>query len=243
MPAGKARKPPTAAAMGESLSAVGAPLFDAQGERLGWVREPEAQPAKATIVVFHGNAGCAHHHGPLADRLAERGWRVVSAEYPGYCGRPGKASVDAILDDAARQLDAARALQADAPLVAGGYSLGAAVAAAAARRREVGGLLLVTPWASFASLAQHHYPFLPARLLARRDLETIEALAQAPRQGEAVVLVGAARDTIIPVQQARQLAERYPAALYLELPEAGHNDWIDCMRAADWDAIVARLER
>lgn len=228
--------PPASGVDPGMVQAVGTPLPDGQG----WVREPDAGPAKATMLLFHGNAGCAFHHGALADALARRGWRVVSVEFPGYCGRAGAASIDAILQDASRQLGQLRE-HYPGPVAVGGYSLGAAIAASVAREPGVEGLLMITPWASFRALAQHHYPYLPVRLIVRRDLETIDTLADAAQRGLRVGMLAAARDEIIPVAHARELAERFPAARYIELPEAGHNDWIDYTTAEHWDALDAAL--
>lgn len=228
--------PPASGVEPGTAQAVGTPLPDGQG----WVREADAGPAKATMLLFHGNAGCAFHHGALADALAQRGWRIVSVEFPGYCGRAGTASVDAILKDASWQLGQVRG-RYPGPVAVGGYSLGAAIAASVAREPDVSGLLLITPWASFRALAQHHYPYLPVRLVVRRDLETVDTLADAAQRGLRIAMLAAAHDEIIPVAHARELAERFPAARYVELPEAGHNDWVDFTKAEHWDALDAAL--
>lgn len=54
-------------------------------------------------------------------------------------------------------------------------------------------------------------------------------------------MLAAGRDAVIPVEHARRIAQRHPHAHYLELPAAGHNDWIDHARGADWDALDAAL--
>ena len=228
--------PPASGVDPDTAQAVGTPLPDAQG----WLREPDVAPAKATLLLFHGNACCAHHHGALTDVLARRGWRIVSVEYPGYCGRTGTASVDAILKDASWQLGQLRQ-RYPGRLAVGGYSLGAAIAASVAREPDVDALLLITPWASFRALAQHHYPFLPARLIVRRDLETVDTLAEAVQRGLSVAMLAAGRDQIIPAAHAREIAERFPTAHYIELPDAGHNDWIDYAKGEHWDALDAVL--
>lgn len=217
--------------------AVGVVLRDAGGAAIGWLRESDRRPVRGTLVVFHGNAGCAQDHGPLADALASRGLRVVSAEYPGYCGRGGRASVDALLDDARRVAASARE-RWGAPVVLAGYSLGAAVAATRADDPAVDAFLLITPWASFRALAAHHFPWLPVRWLATDRLETVRQLPAALARGAPVLLLGAARDTIVPIGQARELARRHPGARYMELAAAGHNDWLGHLSPADWDAIV-----
>lgn len=233
-------QPPRQAAFADP--AVGVALRDREGAAVGWLREPDRSPARGTVVVFHGNAGCAQDHGLLAAALARRGLRVVSSEYPGYCGRGGIASLDAILEDAVRVTALARE-RWGGPIVLAGYSLGAAVAATRADDPTVDAFLLVTPWASFRAMAAHHFPWLPVRWLATGRMETMERLTAALSRGAPVVMVGAALDDIVPVEQARALARRHPQARYRELAAAGHNDWLAHLSAADWDAIVSGLLR
>ncbi len=61
----------------------------------GLVAEP-AGCARATVIVFHGNAGHAGHRSFYAAALTRLGLRVILSEYPGYGprdGTPGEGSL------------------------------------------------------------------------------------------------------------------------------------------------------
>ena len=63
----------------------------------GLVAEP-AGTARATAVVFHGNAGHAGHRTAYAAALTRLGIRVVLAEYPGYGPRGGIVGERSLVD-------------------------------------------------------------------------------------------------------------------------------------------------
>ena len=77
----------------------------------GYVTPDFDDPAPhGTIVVFHGNGGCAWDRQYYVDAFARRGFRTFLYEYPGYGGRPGRPSEAAIVPDAralVRSLDQA----------------------------------------------------------------------------------------------------------------------------------------
>jgi hypothetical protein len=132
--------PPRPALLAEAARDGLQPWPDATDYR-GFLREP-AGPARATLLLFHGNAGHAGHRAAYAATLTGLGLRVILAEYPGYGSRPGKPGEATLLADASATLAAARR-QFPGPLVLAGESLGAAVAAGAAGQDDI--LLLITP--------------------------------------------------------------------------------------------------
>jgi uncharacterized protein len=207
----------------------------AQGFR-ALVAEPVG-PARATAIVFHGNAGHAGHRAFYADALAALGMRVILAEYPGYGPRPGTPGERALVEDAAQSIAIAHGLHG-APLIVIGESLGSGVAAAAAAREsnKVAALWLITPWDRLAGVAAHHYPWLPVRWMLRDRFESAGHLAGF---ASPVLVTVAAQDRVVP--------ERFGIALYetlsgpkrlLALPDAGHSDWPSRVDARWWaDAL------
>ena len=208
----------------------------------GLVAEPRG-PVRATVMVFHGNAGHAGHRDYYASALAPLGVRVILAEYPGYGPRTGALGERSFVADAEQSIMLARR-QFDGPLLLIGESLGAGVAAAAAARQRdhVAGVLLITPWDKLAHLASHHYPWLPAGWVLRDRYDSVAKLAGF---GRPVMVAVAERDTIVPA--------RFGAALHASLGEprrlaviagAGHNDWIGHVDAGWWrDALDFLLPR
>lgn len=201
----------------------------------GLHREP-ATPARATLVLFHGNAGHAGHRAPYAE-LDQLGIRVILAEYPAYGPRPGKLGEKAIVADAVQTLAVVRQ-QFPGPLLLAGESLGAGVAAAAFAQSPEGisGVLMITPWDRLKNVAGHHFPWLPVSLLLRDQYDSVTNLAAA-KVPLAVVI--AAQDTIVPAAFGEGLYEQLPQPKKVwRVPGAEHNDWMDRVDATWWRELV-----
>ncbi len=201
--------------------------------------EPEGQ-ARATAVVFHGNAGHAGHRQFYAHVLNRLGLRVILAEYPAYGPRPGELGEKSLVADAERTIALVRDRYAG-PLLVIGESLGAGVAAAASKRHHeaVSGLLLITPWDRLEHVAGHHYPLLPVSWLLRDRYDSIAHLASF---GRPILVVIAAADRIIPPHFGRALYDGLAEPRRLSVIEgAGHNDWFDRLDDAWWEAAIAFL--
>jgi pimeloyl-ACP methyl ester carboxylesterase len=226
-----------------------APLEAMVSERLrAWPGEDDfrallAEPAaaaRATAIVFHGNAGHAGHREYYAAALVPLGLRVLLAEYPGYGPRDGALGEESLVADAAATIAAAHA-QFGAPLLLIGESLGAAVAAAAAARERdrVAALLLITPWDRLENVGAHHYPWLPVRWLLRDRYDSAAHLAAI---GRPVLVAIAERDDIVPPRFGRALYESLGDPKRLAtIQGAGHNDWLLRADARWWREALAFL--
>lgn len=200
------------------------PWLDGAGRFLGWRAPARGAPA-ARALVLHGNAGSALDRVYLRDVLqgprfggGAGGVEVLLLEYPGYGPRPGAPGEETIVAAAVEAIDL---LGGTAPVLLVGESLGSAVAAqAAAARPAVAGVLLLTPLAGVAAVAQRHYPFIPS-LLVRDTYRTDRALAR--YRGRAGFLV-AGRDEVVFADLGRALFEGHagPKRLWVE-PGAFHN--------------------
>ncbi len=228
-----------------------APLAELVSERLrpwptpedfrGLVAEP-AGPARATAIVFHGNAGHAGHRAFYAAALVPLGLRVILAEYPGYGPREGDVGERQFVADAEHTVALAHRLHG-APVLLIGESIGAAVAAAASASQgeKIAGLLLITPWDRLENLAGFHYPWLPAKWLLQDRYDSLAYLATFA--GPVLVAV-AERDSIVPARFGEALhgALTGPKRLTV-LAGAEHNDWPYRVDDAWWrDAIAFLLD-
>jgi uncharacterized protein len=227
--------PPLATVIAEAGRDGLAPWPGAEDYR-GLAREP-AGPARATVVLFHGNAGHAGHRAWYAEALTRLGLRVILAEYPGYGPRSGRLGEAALVADAVRTIALARQRFAG-PLLVGGESLGAGVAAAAVAQSPAGiaGLLLITPWDRLENVARFHYPWAPVGWLLRDRYDSVSNLA---RYDGRVLVAVAERDSIVPARfgTALEVALTQPKRL-LVIPGADHNDWPEQVDAMWWrDAI------
>jgi pimeloyl-ACP methyl ester carboxylesterase len=204
----------------------------------GLVAEP-AGTARATAIVFHGNAGHAGHREYYVHSLAPLGLRVILAEYPGYGPRAGALGEASLVADAG-EIVALAHRQYGGPLLVMGESLGAAVAAAAgaAHRDQIAGLLLVTPWDRLARVAAQHYPWLPVRWMLRDEYDSVSRLAGFDRP---VVVVVAEHDSTVPARFGTALHGALRGAKHLMvIPASDHNNWLDRVDAAWWRDSIAK---
>ena len=210
----------------------------------GYLFEPPS--ATATIVLFHGNAGEAIDRTHYVEALRFLGARVLLAEYPGYGTRAGAVSETALLADARETLLRVRTAFPDEPLHVVGVSLGAGVAAGAVGSDRldlppppVDSLVLLTPWNTLASVAAHHYRFLPVEWLLR-DRYPSDRHLEGVRVPKAVVL--AERDEVVPARFGRALFETLPEPKALLVVDgATHNDWLGRVDEGWWRALWARV--
>jgi pimeloyl-ACP methyl ester carboxylesterase len=229
---------PDKAAPGDMVSG-GLRAWPTQQDFRGLVAEP-AEPARATAIVFHGNAGHAGHRKFYATALTRLGLRVILAEYPGYGPREGAVGEQNLVADAEQTITLAHRLYG-APLLLIGESLGAGVVAAAGARQpdRTAGLLLITPWDRLEHIAAYHYPWLPVQWLLRDRYDSATNLASF---GRPVLVVVAERDSIVPA--------RFGVALYAALADprqlsvvkaAEHNDWVGHVDDTWWREAITFL--
>lgn len=210
---------------------------------LGWLRETPAT-TRGTIVLFHGNAGHALHRNWFADEMETRGYRTLLAEYPGYGHRSGAVDETTLSTDAAVVISAIRQ-RFGGLLIVAGESVGAGVASAALAHGNSGvngvsAVMLITPWNDLGSVASHHYPLLPTRLVLRDRYDSVANLRGFT--GPKFVLI-AGRDSIIPAELGHRLFDRLDAnKKLLVLPNSDHNNWTDEMRPEMWQAALTFLE-
>jgi uncharacterized protein len=201
----------------------------------GYVRPDFAGPAsRGTIVVFHGNAGCAFDRTYYVDAFAARGFRTFLYEYPGYGGRPGSPSATSIVGNARaliRSLDQA----GDGPIYVWGESVGSGIAALVCNDATlpVHGLALLTPWDSLTHAAASHYPFVPVSLLLWDKYDSIANLAHFEHP---ICVVCSTKDTILPLPLGLNLFALLAGPKKLILQEGcGHNDWPNSPQLTWWD--------
>lgn len=189
---------------------------------------------RAAVLVVHGNGGQAVHrrnYAKLPQAAPGRALSVYLLEYPGYGARDGTPSQDALI---AAAREAVALIPADEPLIVLGESLGTGVAAAlaAAAPERVTGLLLVTPFDSLASVAQHHYPLLPVRWIMRDRYPAAEWLVD--YRGPAVFLLAGA-DDVVPAKFGETLFDGYTGPKSKMVVEAaGHNDVTELLTTDQW---------
>ena len=208
----------------------------------GWFLASAGPSPRVTVLVFNGNAGNRAHRGPLAEALHRHGLQVLLVDYRGYGGNPGTPTEKGLAADsrAARAYLTARPDVDRSRIVYFGESLGTAVAVDLAAVHPPAALVLRSPFTSMTDVGQHHYPFLPVRLLLQDRFATIDLIQ---RIRVPLLVIAGGRDRVVPIENSRRL---YDAAVapktLLVLPDADHND--DDLLAGDEmiDTIVRFLQ-
>jgi len=233
--------PETGREMIATPGAAGLPYEDIRlttGDGLGlhgWFI-PAPQP-RGTVLFLHGNAGNISHRIDSLQMFHRLGYSTLIFDYRGYGdngGTPSEAGTYRDAEAAWRYLTEQRHLSS-CRIVLFGESLGGAIASWLAARQKPAALVIASGFTSVPDLAQHFYPYLPIRLLARIHYDTAENL----RAVAAPVLIAhSPEDEIIPFGHGHALyAAANPPKRFLELA-GGHNDGFIFMRES-WVKTLA----
>lgn len=202
---------------------------------------PRGGPVVGTALWFHGNAGLAIDRVQFVSVFAERGLRLVLAEYPGYGAREGDPTEQTLVDDAsALYMHVAQRYQGQ-PILLVGESLGSGVAVQVAARHPAPApsrLILLTPFLSVTETAARAYWFLPVRFLVR---DTFDSAGQVANYSGPIAILVAGKDQVVGAPQGRALAERARTrgeVVSVEVGEAGHNSWFALMSEAQWNQLL-----
>ena len=202
----------------------------AGGERVAYTLVERDDPSRPFIVHCGGNASDRYNSGvdyalettPFGD--------VMLFDYPGYgdsTGAPSAASFEAM---AAPVIEFALARAENRPLVFWGHSLGGFVCARLAAQTPGADGLILEASARNAEEVAHAWTPWYARPFMHIDvaptLASYDNAAAAAAFGKSVLILGAGKDGILPVELARALAEAVEekggAATYVELANANH---------------------
>jgi hypothetical protein len=211
-------------------------------ELLAWYKPPV--PGGNLVVYLHGNAGNIGHRGWKVRPMLDAGMGVLLVSWRGFGGNRGSPSEEGLVRDGRAALAFAVGEGISPGRIAFyGESLGSGVAVTVAAEQAAAGdpvaaLVLEAPYSSIADVAQHHYFYVPARLLLR---DKFDAAARIASVKAPVLIVHGEQDRTIPIRFAKALFDRaVEPKEALWLPAAGHNDIFD---HGAWDKVLAFLQR
>jgi pimeloyl-ACP methyl ester carboxylesterase len=198
-----------------------APWKNPAGEIIGWKILAKTN-ATGSVLIVHGNAGCAIERDYLAQPIHDAaGVDVFVLEYPGYgarAGSPGKTSFIVAAEEAFQLLPT------NSPRYVVSESIGTGVSCELAKKHpaEIAGLALLAPYSSLAAVAQRQMPFLPAYFLLRDRFHPADCL-KAYRGPVKFIVAGA--DEILGADSGKKLFAGYAGPKELQVfPGAHHND-------------------
>ena len=198
-----------------------APWKNPAGHIIGW-KMPARSTASGSVLVVHGNAGCALGRDYLARPIHDAAdVDVFVLEYPGYGARGGSPSKTSFT---AAAEEAFQLLPTNSPRYIVSESIGAGVACQLAKNHpaDVAGLALFVPYENLASVAQRHFWFLPAYFLLLDRFNPAECLK---RYHGPVQFVVAGADEVVGAAPGKKLFLGYEGPKKLQLvPGAHHND-------------------
>jgi fermentation-respiration switch protein FrsA (DUF1100 family) len=180
-------------------------------------------PAAPVVLFFHGNAGDMSHRLGTLGALHELGAAILMIDYRGYGRSEGRPDEEGLYMDAraAWQWLIDEADYEPGRIILFGRSIGGPVAAWLAARERPAGLVLESAFTSLPDLAAWHYPWLPARRLARYKFDTEAAIA---RTDCPVLIAHSPDDEIVPFRHAGILTAVRPEATRQVRLTGSHND-------------------
>ncbi len=191
------------------------------GQIIGW-KIPTGGTSAGSVLIVHGNAGCAIDRSYLAQPIHDaEPVDVFVLEYPGYGAREGSPSKKSL--DAAAE-EAFQLLPANSPKYVVSESIGTGVACELAKNhpREIAGLALFVPYHNLAAVAQRQMWFLPAYFLLLDRFNPEECLKN--YHGPVKFIIAGADEIIGPASGIR-LHDSYGGPKKLQVfAGAHHND-------------------
>jgi fermentation-respiration switch protein FrsA (DUF1100 family) len=188
-----------------------------------WTRP--ADVGRATIVIFHGNAGNLEQRVPLLRGLADLGFGYVAIDYRGFGNSGGSPSEQGFYSDARETMkyileDLHVPLNSIAIM---GESIGTGVAVQMATEYRVSSLFLQSPYTSLPDVASGSFFWLPVHWLMEDRFESITKMGSVDMP---VFVLHGERDSTIPVSHGRKIlaAAKEPKESAF-LTDVGHNDF------------------
>ncbi len=182
-----------------------------------------AEDAQGVVLFFHGNAGNISHRLDSIEVFHRLGLSVLIIDYRGYGQSEGSPSEQGTYLDAEaawKYLVKERQISPE-QIVLFGRSLGGAVAVWLAQQHTSGMLILESTFTSVPDVAAKHYPFLPVRLLARSQYNSLERL---PHVECPILVIHSPDDEIILYEHGQQLFKVAQEPKYFLKLIGGHNE-------------------
>lgn len=211
------------------------PWRDKTGRLIGWHLSASSN-SQGSILIIHGNAGCALDRDYLAKPIRDAGsMDVFILEYPGYGCREGLPTEQSLLDAAEA---AFVLLSTNSPRFLVSESLGTGPAAWLAGKHagEISGVAMFAPYDDLAAVAQKKMWLFPVRLMLRDRFEPGRWLG---RYHGPVYVVLAGEDEVIPTEFGQRLYDNYQGPKRVEIISGAHHNDIGETGPEWWKNVFA----
>ncbi len=174
------------------------------------------------IFYLGGNAENTDYHF-ARDRTWWKTCIFATMNYRGYWASTGKANESNIHEDSIHIFESMYAQYQPSTVYIVGRSLwtNPAIYLSQIESDRVTKLILITPYASMANVAQWHYPLFPARWLIKDDFDSASL---AKNLNVETLILQASDDVVIPAIHTQKLIENFKIKPTVELiPGTNHN--------------------
>lgn len=204
-------------------------------------------PGKHTmpaVLIFHGNGGNITHRDFIIRAFSRLGYPTLLIDYHGYGKSEGKPSEKNLYLDGEASLEWLMKQKHFRPdeVVLYGESLGGGVAVELATRYTCKGLILVSTFASLASIARSHFPFncFPVNLML---LDRFDNLSKIAGVDAPLLFLHGTEDEIVDPEESVALFETATAQKKIRIFEgADHNGLPFHDPGTYWTVIADWLE-
>jgi fermentation-respiration switch protein FrsA (DUF1100 family) len=183
---------------------------------------PRDSGANQWVLHFHGfgdNLASTFNQSEF-HRLRDMGFGILAPEYPGYAGKPGEPTEQAVEQEAQIAYDYLRTISnvPERNIVIYGASLGTGVAVDLASHVRAGALVLIAPYTSVVDVGKLRRPYIPISLLASDRFESDKiGGVHMP-----VFIFHTVEDKVIPIEEGRRLYELAGAPKHFEEAHGFH---------------------
>lgn len=157
---------------------------------------------KGVILYFHGNAGALDNWGEVADDFVKMDYDVLISDFRGFGKSTGKISEVGFYQDAQMMYDSLLENYDASQIIIYGRSLGSGVAVDLAAKNKAQQLILETPFANFADLAQSKFKIFPVKALLKFGFPNKDKMRKIDYP---IHIFHGTNDQVIPYHHAKEL--------------------------------------
>jgi len=197
---------------------------------------------KATVILCHGNGGNISFFLEHVKILNTLGLNVLSFDYRGYGKSGGAPSEEGTYLDAEAAWDYLVGSYGKTPqdIIVVGHSLGGAVATELALRRNPAALIVESSFTSLPALGAKIYPWLPVRLIAKYQYDSIDKVDRilCPK-----LFIHSVDDDIVPFEEGKDLFEKASQPKDFLQIKGSHNDGLILSGKIYSDGLMKFLQK